>query len=117
MKILLIEDEEALSDLLGYILAEDGNEVTVARDYEEGLNQLETEEFDLIMADMTIPGGNGIDLIDYARGNQGDSKYIVMSGYELTEEQRKLIDEWSCLFLSKPFRIDEVSEMIQSINE
>ncbi|MDX9701615.1 MAG: response regulator [Candidatus Auribacterota bacterium] len=115
MNILVIEDEEALSELLGYILSDEGYEVTIARDYDEALDMLDIAQYNLIMADMTIPGGNGIDLIDHARGSHPLAQYIVMSGYELNEEQKTRVDEMSCYFLSKPFRIDEVSEIIRNI--
>lgn len=117
MHILIIEDEEALSDLLGYILEEEGYAITIAHDYDEAIAHLDLDQFDIVMADMTIPGGNGIDLVDVASEKNPRSQYIVMSGYELSDDQRERIDSLRCHFLSKPFKINEVSNMIKNISE
>jgi CheY-like chemotaxis protein len=62
-KILLIEDEEIIANLLQKKLSEAGYSVTVARDGEEGINCLQQEKPDLVLTDIVMPKKDGFDVL------------------------------------------------------
>ena len=59
-KILVIEDEKALADVLGYNLRREGYEVTLAHDGQEGLKASQAKAHDLVILDLMIPGNGGM---------------------------------------------------------
>ena len=67
--ILLVEDEESVSFVLGHALETDGFEVTIAKDGEEGLRLALEKHPDLILADLMLPKMNGIDMIKAIRAD------------------------------------------------
>lgn len=62
MRILVVEDEPMVADLFKSLLEEDGDGVDVAIDAPEGQSMAENTPYDLIILDLVLPGGNGLDV-------------------------------------------------------
>ena len=69
-KILIVDDERSIRELLEIVLKKEGFEVTSAPSAEEGLAQVKTTEFDLIVSDINMPDMSGIDLLREVRDEQ-----------------------------------------------
>ena len=95
VKVLLIEDDEAASEMYRLRLAADGYSVVIARDGEEGLVTAEKEKPDLIYLDLRLPKLDGFQVLERLRSNQGTSAIpvVILTNYgepELRERGLKL---------------------------
>jgi len=79
-RIMIIDDDEAMRDVLAEILKRDGFEVCVAGDGVEGLELLRESGADLVITDVIMPRKNGIDTVREIRADFPDTRIIVISG-------------------------------------
>jgi len=115
MNILIIEDEKTLCELLELVLIEQGHTVSLVYDGDDAMNLILANDYDVIVADMTLPGICGMNIIQWAQKRNPEKHYILMSGYEINENQKDLIKNVSCHFISKPFHLKEMSRLINSL--
>src|SRR5258708_30917036 len=80
-KILLIDDDPGLIDLIGGDLKERGHDVRIATSAEEGLRLLERESIDVVVTDLNMGGISGLDLCRHVRERYEDLPVIVMTAY------------------------------------
>lgn len=112
-KVLVIEDERAISSLLQRIVGHMRHEAIVARNGPEALAIADTVHPDLIISDLRMPGvPSGIDLLRALRVRWPRVPLLVISGYA----SRDLVSKWPEIgideFLPKPFDMDAIREII-----
>lgn len=78
--ILVIDDDEAIRDLLEMILTGDKHDVTLAEDGEQGMKLYRKNTYDLIITDIIMPNKDGIDLIEDMMDTDNPTPIIAMSG-------------------------------------
>src|SRR4051812_44654180 len=97
IKILCIEDEHFISELYARALTKAGYEVQVAVDGQEGLQQAETDKYDIILLDLMIPNVTGIEILSRLRGPEAStpihSKIIITTNLEQGEQGRAAIEQ------------------------
>lgn len=81
MKILIIDDEEKLRTLLSKIIRLEGFEVFEASDMKSGLKKLENQEFDVILSDVKLPDGSGVDASKIIKEKYPASEIILLTAY------------------------------------
>lgn len=113
VKILLIEDDETIARGLVYSLEQEGWQVVSEPTLARGLKALETQPFDLLLADVGLPDGSGYDLCAAAKGRgipvifataRGDEGSVVL-GLDLGAED----------YIVKPFRLRELASRIRAV--
>lgn len=114
IRILVLEDDTDMRDLLQEVLAERGFEVVAAGGGEEALRRARTESFDLIIADIRMEGITGLDAIEQAKEHQPDLGSIVISGYASEEETLRAVRLNVGGYLKKPFKMQQ---LLAQINE
>ena len=77
-KILMVEDEEIIIDLLQRKLIQEGYDVTVARDGEEGLKKMKEEKPNLVLLDIIMPKKNGLEVLEAMQKNKDLKKIPVI---------------------------------------
>jgi DNA-binding response OmpR family regulator len=102
--VLVVEDDDAVARVLGIMLRRDGHEVTRAATLGEARQALASRRPSVILLDMKLPDGSGLDLLDYLAATAGLEQLpvVVLSGVEPTFDHRSRSDrvvEW----LIKPF--------------
>ena len=80
-KILIIDDELKLLKLLGMILRQEGFEVFEASSARSGLNMLDVHDVDVILSDVRLPDGFGVDLVTQYKTKKPHSEVILMTAY------------------------------------
>jgi CheY-like chemotaxis protein len=75
-----VEDNDSVRDALLFVLQRDGHHVATARNGTAALRMLQSEDYDLIVTDVLMPGMDGIELIRELRGRPGRPRVIAMSG-------------------------------------
>lgn len=114
IRILVADDEQILSFFLRQSLEEDpGYEVEVSNSGSEALSKVTRARYDLIIADLRMPGLDGLQLIKAARAFNGDIKAILMTAFGSesaeAEAQRIGIDGYIC----KPFAMEELKRLVR----
>ncbi len=109
-RILLIEDDRDISDLIGYILSDDFYHVTVCATVAEGESAINTATPDVLILDIMLPDGNGVDLCNKikAQSNTRHVKVILMSALE------KPANSTADHFIGKPFNIHTLKSTVSA---
>lgn len=110
-KILLVDDDAELHELVRFVLTRDGYEVTDAFDAAEGLEMLARDDFDLAMIDVMMPGMSGLQLLERMRAARQDLPAILMTGVD--RAQIAVSAGSNCAVLAKPFDIDELRRVVR----
>ena len=107
MKILIIEDEYALADVIKENLIKENYFVEICTDGEEGYYEA-LNNYDLIILDVMLPNMNGFDFLTNLRKNNIDSKIIMLTAKSMIEDKLNGLENGANDYLTKPFHIDEL---------
>lgn len=102
-KILVIDDEEGIRVGCRRALEPRGYEVDTAVSYLEGLNKIQTGDYDLVLLDVMMPDGRGINLLDPISQKDPDIVSVIITGYATVELAVEAIKQGAYDFISKPF--------------
>ena len=116
-KILIIDDEVDFLKLLGKYLTSKDYTVTTCSSARKGLNRAKKESYDLVLMDIKMPGTNGIDAIKQIERICRKAKFLIITGYAITEEVSSLLEQNKRVkgYLSKPFDLNELMKRIKDI--
>ncbi len=117
-KILVVDDESSITDLVYSILTEKGYEVTTAKDGKEGLKVFESVKPDLVITDIVMPDMEGIEFMRSLVKMRKGLPVIVMSGNVLGTkflETARIFGAQATL--RKPFAIQELLEVIAAVEK
>ncbi|TDS12441.1 response regulator transcription factor [Sphingobacterium paludis] len=115
MKILIVEDEQDLRDVMTSFLERELYVVEVATDYESGLAKIASYSYDCILLDVMLPGGSGMKLLRKLRElNKGDS-VIIVSAKDSVEDKVQGLELGADDYLAKPFHLSELLARIKTI--
>ena len=107
-RILVVEDDEPIQDVLHTFLSGRGFEVTLAQNGKAALDLLGAENFDLILTDLVMPGKGGMDVLKAATASQPDVPVIVMTGFATVQTAVEAMKIGAYDYLTKPFNLDEL---------
>lgn len=108
MRILIIEDEFNLADVVASRLRKEKYVVDICSDGEEGLDNALTNIYDLIILDVMLPKMNGFEILKNIRENKISSKVIMLTARTLIEDKLNGFNKGANDYLTKPFHIDEL---------
>lgn len=108
MRILIVEDEASLADLVSNRLKKEKYDVDICLDGEEGLYNALEDVYDLIILDIMLPGKNGIEILKEIRKNNMKAKVIMLTAKSELEDKLLGFNEGANDYIPKPFHIDEV---------
>lgn len=115
-KILVIEDDKFLRDLLSRKLKEEKFQIVTAIDGEEGLKKVQEERPSLVLLDLILPGINGFDVLKKIKENPAISKIsiIVLSNLGQKEDINRALKLGADDFLVKAhFTLDEITQRVK----
>ena len=111
LKVLIV-DEAQMGNVIGKAVDQLGHKVAVADCYKEALQKIAETNFDLILWDINLSNGNGIDLIPEIRKSVGKVNIIAMTGYSNREIEQRVRVLGVIYFMIKPFELDELRSII-----
>ncbi len=116
-KILLAEDDDSMRDFLAKALKRAGHDVTVCSDGEEGLDEIgeDSTRFDLLLADIVMPGLDGIELARRARAMDMRLKVVLITGFAAVALRANAEAPEGAQVLSKPIHLRELVTQVDSI--
>jgi len=115
MRILVIEDDHKLSDIIQRGLSEVGYAVDAAYDGEEGEELAKVAPYDLIILDIILPKKDGIEVCLGLRQNQVKSRIIMLTCKDTVSDRVKGLDSGADDYLVKPFAFDELLARIRAL--
>ncbi|MCL0061283.1 diguanylate cyclase [Thermodesulfovibrionales bacterium] len=112
IKILVVDDEEVIRNLLADVLTDDGYKVIAAASAEEALEKIKETPFEVIITDLMLPGINGLEVLRKIKKMNFDISVIVITGYATVETAVKAIKEGAYDYISKPFDTAEIKIVV-----
>jgi two-component system cell cycle response regulator CpdR len=117
-KILLAEDDDSMRRFLALALGRAGHEVVAVGNGIEALEAVRAESFDLLLADIVMPGMDGIELARHANDSAPELRVMFITGFAGIAMSRRSAVRHNTGILSKPFHlrqlVDEVDKMLAS---
>lgn len=115
MKILIIEDEKVLSDsILSYMKAEKYL-CEQAFDYNDALMKVRLYDYDCVLLDLTLPGGDGLDILRDIKQRNSQAGVIIVSAKNSLDDKIRGLEIGADDYLSKPFHLAELSIRIYAV--
>lgn len=115
MKLLIVEDETRMADLLRKGLTEEGHMVTCASDGAEGLALAETYEFDIIILDVMMPRLSGYEMAKRLRGEKMRTPILMLTARDSVPDIVKGLDLGADDYMTKPFSFDELIARLRAV--
>lgn len=106
--IVIVDDEELFREICREMLEDRGYRVSVAPEASSALGIVEAEPVDLLVADITLPGMDGLEMVEKARALQPELPAIVITGFLTQENMLRSLNLGVSGFLTKPFFYDEL---------
>ncbi len=110
--ILIVDDEEVVRQSCQRILAEKGYSLSEAESGEDALQMLKVQEYDLVLADLKMPGMDGIQLLQAVKESCPDIEVIIITGYATVETAVKAMKLGAYDYIEKPFRPEELTAVV-----
>ena len=107
-RVLVVDDEEAVRDLIVKTLTMADYEVNSAADGQSALDALKDTDFDLLITDLRMPGMDGLTVIRQARRLSPSLPIIIITGYSTEASAIEAINLGVCGYLTKPFRLPRI---------
>ena len=116
-RILVVDDEENLRDVLVEVLMRDGHEVDSAADGSEGLLRLQGSRYDLVITDLRMPGIEGPALYEALRRQYPDNppRVVFMSANTGIEEYARFLADTGEPALEKPFNLADMRQVVLQV--
>ena len=108
MRILVVEDEEAIADVIATKLRAEKYEVDISFDGEDGLYNAMTNVYDLIILDIMLPNMNGLEILKEIKENDISAKVIMLTAKSELEDKLKGFNFGADDYITKPFHIEEL---------
>ena len=115
MRFLLVEDDPMIGDTLRAALRMEGHAVDWVRDAAAAQSTLASERFDLVLLDLGLPNGNGLDVLRAARGRGDATPVIVLTARDGPGDRVAGLDAGADDYLVKPFELDELGARIRAV--
>jgi two-component system NtrC family response regulator len=116
-KILVVEDEKPLRELLEMELVRSGYKIESAADGEQGVEKYRQEVFNVVLLDMKMPGMGGVEALKQMRAESTIPEIIVFTGHGTIETAVECIKLGAYDYLTKPVKLDELEMVIDKAYE
>jgi nitrogen regulation protein NR(I) len=112
-KVLIIEDDETVRDVLHSFLKGKGFETTLAQNGQIGLDMVRTDKFDLILTDLVMPGITGMDVLKEVAAARISVPVIVMTAFGTVQTAVEAMKHGAFDYITKPFNLDELMIVLE----
>lgn len=112
--IFIVDDEESVRDSLCSWFIEDGYHVECAESADKALSILESQNFDIILADIKMPGMDGLEMLKRIKSLKKDSIVIMMTAFATVNTAVQALKDGAFDYVTKPFDPDELSHLIKN---
>ena len=115
MRILVVDDDPQVSELVQQGLSAENYEVDTAQDAEEAQSAIQRVEYDLIVLDLNLPGKDGVKILKEIRTTDRKTPVLILTGRSAVETRIECLDAGADDCLIKPFSFAELSARIRAL--
>jgi two-component system response regulator PilR (NtrC family) len=115
LKILVVDDESVMQDMLGDILSQQGCSVERAGSADEALALLDKDSFDILLSDVKMPKKSGFELLKAVKDKHPDMGVVTMTAYSEAFTMKDAILLGADEYITKPFKIQEISLILERV--
>jgi two-component system response regulator PilR (NtrC family) len=112
-EVLVVDDEPSIREFLEIMLRRAGHEVRLAQDAPEAIVRLKQASPDLVLTDLKLPRGTGMDVLQHVSEHHADTEVIMMTAFATTENAIEAMKLGAYDYVLKPFKVDELSVVIE----
>lgn len=114
-RILVVDDERSVRELVAESLSYIGHHVTTAADGQDAADKLKNGTFDIVVTDMDMPRMDGMELIKHIRQHHPDTDAIAITGHATKYKYVEVINAGAADFITKPFGLDKLEAKIRRL--
>jgi len=111
-RILIVDDEPDILELLDITLSRMGHDVVAAETYSSAIHSIQKESFNFCLTDMKLPDGNGIELVKYIQHNKPELPVAVITAHGNMELAIKAMKAGAYDFVSKPVSLEKLRQLV-----
>jgi two-component system, NtrC family, response regulator PilR len=116
-RILVVDDERSMLDFLEVLLRDEGYDISTAGSLAEGRSRWQEKDFHLVLCDLMMPDGSGLELLEEIRRQGSSTSVIMMTAYTSTKSAIEAMKLGAYDYVSKPFDVDEIKLTVQKAIE
>jgi two-component system response regulator PilR (NtrC family) len=116
-KILIVDDERSMRELLQVVFRRAGYSVSVAENGNDALEKIKRDVIDVVVSDVKMPDSNGIDLLKQIRALSSDTVFVLMTAFATIETARQAFKLGADDFIQKPFDVEELKIIVNNATE
>lgn len=114
ISILIVDDEESVRDSLYNWFIDDGYKVECAENAKKALSKLEENDYDIILADIKMPGMDGLEMHRRIKAQNKEPIFIVMTAFASVDTAVQALKDGAYDYVTKPFDPDDLSHLIRN---
>ncbi len=114
-RVLVVDDEPKILDFIKEVLNANGFSCDCAADSRQALSKLRTRSYNLLITDIRLPDGSGIDIIRIAREKHPYMAAMVITGFASIEGVKEAMDLGAMDYIPKPFSMEELLQAVESV--
>ena len=115
MKILIVEDEQDLLDLILRYFKKEGYVCEIAMTFKDGYKKINNYEYDCAIIDLNLPGGDGLKLVGMLREDSTQTGIVIISARDTVDDRIVGLDIGADDYLTKPFNLSELNARIKAV--
>lgn len=115
--LLIVEDDDPFREMAFDWMQRKGHAVEAAADVAEALQRLERKQFDVVLADLNMPGASGMDLLARLKADGAESEIVIMTGQATVRTAVEAMKLGACDYLTKPFSLSELEHRLEQAAE
>ena len=114
-RILVVDDEKSIREFLTILLKRENYEVKTAASVSEGIDGLSENRPDLVMCDLKLPDGSGLEVLRHARQQQITTPFIIITAHTTPQHALEALRAGAAEYLSKPFNVDDLKAILSKL--
>ncbi|MBU0674700.1 MAG: sigma-54 dependent transcriptional regulator [Proteobacteria bacterium] len=112
--ILVVDDELSMREFLKILLEKEGFSTTTASDGDEAVDIMTSEDIDLVITDIRMPGMGGLALLENIKATRNATPVVMITAYASPEDAVAAMKNGAFDYITKPFKVDEIKRIIRS---
>jgi two-component system response regulator PilR (NtrC family) len=116
-RILVVDDERSMREFLEILFRREGYDVVTAGDVDGALTAVESDDYDIVITDIQMPGRSGLDLLHAVREVAPETAVIMITAFATTETAIQAMKEGAYDYITKPFKVDEIRVVVEKALE
>jgi two-component system response regulator PilR (NtrC family) len=116
-RILVVDDEQSMREFLEIFFRREGFDVVTSSDVDSALVAVESDDFDVVISDVKMPGRTGLDLLQAVKETSPETIVIMITAFATTETAIAAMKQGAYDYVTKPFKVDELRLVVEKALE